>query len=137
MTFLDNAKFADELAATRAGACLVTDRFVKDVPARVAALRTDEPHRAFVMVARALFPTAHRPSSLFGATGVGTGATVHATARLERDVTLDPGVVIGPGAEIGAGTVIAANAVIGPGVRIGRNCSIIFSSRRRAMSRKP
>src|SRR5262249_38147899 len=87
-------------------------------------LRTTEPYRAFVTVARALFPTAHRPSSLFRATGVGAGATVHATAQLERDVTVDPGVVIGPGAEIGAGTVVAANAGIGPGVRIGRNCSI-------------
>jgi UDP-3-O-[3-hydroxymyristoyl] glucosamine N-acyltransferase len=124
LTFLDNHKFAGDLATTRAGACLVDDRFANAVPARVAALRTAEPYRAFVAVARALFPAAHRPSSLFGATGVAAGAAVHATARLERDVTVDPGVVIGPGAEIGAGTVIAANAVIGPGVRIGRNCSI-------------
>lgn len=124
ITFLDSARNAGALAATRAGACLVADRFAEDVPTRVAALCTDEPYRAFVAVARALFPTAHRPSSLFGATGVGAGATVHASARLERDVTVDPGVVIGPGAEIGAGTVIAANAVIGPGVRIGRNCAI-------------
>ena len=33
-----------------------------------------------------------RPSSLFGATGVGPGATVHPAARLERGVTVDPGV---------------------------------------------
>ncbi len=124
LAFLDSPKYAGELSATRAGACLVGDRFAQDVPARVVALRTSEPYRAFVMVARALFPTAHRPSSLFGTTGVGAGATVHAAARLERDVTVDPGVVIGPGAEIGAGTVIAANAVIGPEVRIGRGCSI-------------
>ena len=124
VTFLDSARFVGQLATTRAGACLVTDRFADQVPARVAALRTKEPYRGFVAVARALFPTAHRPSSLFDATGVGAGATVHGTARLERDVTVDPGVVIGPGAEIGAGTVLAANAVIGPGVRIGRNCSI-------------
>jgi len=124
LTFLDNAKFAGELAVTRAGACLITERFVKDAPSRVAALRVGEPYRAFVTVARALFPSAQRPSSLFGAEGVSPGATLHATARLENGVTVDPGAVIGPGAEIGAGSVIAANAVIGPGVRIGRNCSI-------------
>src|SRR5260370_868817 len=83
-----------------------------------------EPYRAFVTVARALFPTALRPSSLFGAEGVAPGATVHPTARVENGVSIDPGVVVGAGAEIGAGTVIAANAVIGPGVRIGRNCAI-------------
>ena len=124
LTFFANTKYAGQVASTRAGACLVTEQFEKDVPGRVAALRTREPYRAFVMVARALFPDAQRPSSMFGATGVWAGATVHAAARLERDVTIDPGVVIGPGAEIGAGSVIAANAVIGPGVRIGRDCSI-------------
>jgi UDP-3-O-[3-hydroxymyristoyl] glucosamine N-acyltransferase len=124
LTFIDNAKYANELAATRAGACLATARFEPDVPSRVAALRAREPYRAFVMVARALFPTAQCPSSLFGTDGVAAGAIVHAAARLERGVTVDPGAVIGPGAEIGAGTVIAANAVIGPGVRIGRQCAI-------------
>jgi UDP-3-O-[3-hydroxymyristoyl] glucosamine N-acyltransferase len=124
LTFLDNPKYAGELATTHAGACLVTPRFEKDVPGGVAALRAREPYRAFVAVARALFPTAQRPSSLFGAEGIAAGATVHSKARLEQGVTVDPGAVIGPGAEIGAGTVIAANAVIGPGVRIGRNCSI-------------
>jgi UDP-3-O-[3-hydroxymyristoyl] glucosamine N-acyltransferase len=124
VTFLDDTRYAGALAATRAGACLVSERFENEVPAHVATLRALEPYRAFVAVAHALFPTANRPSSLFGATGVGTGASVHATARLERDVIVDPGVVIGPGAEIGAGTTIAANAVIGPGVRIGRSCAI-------------
>jgi UDP-3-O-[3-hydroxymyristoyl] glucosamine N-acyltransferase len=124
LTFLDNPKFAGELAVTRAGACLIAERFAKDAPGRVAALLAREPYRAFVTVARALFPAAQRPSSLFGVEGVSPGATLHPTARLENGVAVDPGAVIGPGAEIGAGSVIAANAVIGPGVRIGRDCSI-------------
>lgn len=124
LSFLDSGKYAAELAATRAGACLIAARFDKDVPARIAVLRVDEPYRAFVMVARALFPTAQRPSSLFDGQDIAAGASVHRTARLEHDVTIDPGVVIGPGAEIGSGTIVAANAVIGPGVRIGRNCAV-------------
>ncbi len=124
LAFFDNARYAGELAATRAGACLTAARFEKDVPSHVAALRVREPYRAFVTVARALFPTAQRPSSLFGAQGVVPGAIVHAAARLEQGVTVDPGAVIGPDAEIGADTVVAANAVIGPGVRLGRNCAI-------------
>jgi UDP-3-O-[3-hydroxymyristoyl] glucosamine N-acyltransferase len=124
ITFLADPKFAKELAGARAGACLVSERFLHDVPARIAALRVREPYRAFVAVARALFPAAERPSSLFGAEGIAPGATLHPTARLEQGVTVDPGVVIGAGAEIGAGTVLASNAVIGPGVRIGRQCAI-------------
>ncbi len=124
LAFFDNAKYGGQLAATRAGACLLAARLEPHVPSHVAALRVAEPYRAFVAVARALFPTALRPSSLFGAEGVAPGATVHPTARVENGVSIDPGAVVGAGAEIGAGTVIAANAVIGPGVRIGRNCAI-------------
>jgi UDP-3-O-[3-hydroxymyristoyl] glucosamine N-acyltransferase len=77
-----------------------------------------------VTVMRELYPDALRPSSLFDAKGVAPGTFVHASARLENGVVVDPGAVIGPRAEIGAGTVIGANAVIGPKVRIGRDCSI-------------
>jgi len=124
LAFLDSGKYVNQLATTRAGACLVVQRFEQNVPGRVAALCAREPYRAFVVVARALFPSALRPSSLFGAEGIAPGATVHASARIETGVSIDPGAVIGAGAEIGAGTVIAANAVIGPGVRIGRNCAV-------------
>ncbi len=124
LTFLDNAKYLDELATTHAGACLLAPRFASKAPPRVAVLAVGEPYRAYVAVARVLFPSSLKPSLLFAAEGVARGAHVHPTARLEPGVSLDPGVVVGPGAEIGTGTIVAANAVIGPGVRIGRDCSI-------------
>jgi UDP-3-O-[3-hydroxymyristoyl] glucosamine N-acyltransferase len=83
-----------------------------------------EPYRAFVDVARRLFPKALRPSSLSEASGTAASATVHPTARAEQGVTIEANAVIGPRAEIGADTLIAANAVIGADVRIGRGCSI-------------
>ncbi len=124
LAFLDNPKRAGELSSMRAGACLIGEKFEHLVPATTVALRSKEPYRAFVAVTRQLFPEALRPSSLFEARDVGAGATVHASARIENGVTIDPGAVVGPRAEIGAGTAIAAGAVIGPDVRIGRNCSI-------------
>jgi UDP-3-O-[3-hydroxymyristoyl] glucosamine N-acyltransferase len=123
LAFFENSKYLDDLAATRAGACLLAPRYAGKAPPGVAVLTIYEPHRAFVAVARILFPDSLRPLSMFAAAGT-AGAHVHSTARLESGVTLDPGVVVGPGAKIGAGTVVAANAVIGPGVRIGRQCSI-------------
>jgi UDP-3-O-[3-hydroxymyristoyl] glucosamine N-acyltransferase len=124
ISFLDNAKFLDALARTHAGACLLAPRFVAAAPAELAVLVAPEPYRAFVAVARALFPAALRPSSLFAARGRSAAAQVHPSARLEAGVTVDPLAVIGPRAEIGAGTVIAAGAVIGPDVAIGRDCAI-------------
>src|SRR5215470_3266242 len=124
LTFFDNAKYLDELVGMRAGACLIAPRFIKKVRPELAVLTIREPYHAFVAVARILFPDSLRPLLVFAAAGVGPGAHVHPSARLESGVSLDPGVVVGPNAEIGTGTAVAANAVIGPGVRIGRNCSI-------------
>ena len=124
LAFLDKPKYAVQLSASGAGACLTTKRYAGSAPVHISVLCVAEPYRAFVEVTRKLFPDAIRPSSLFETSGVATGAFVHPTARLESGVTIDPGVVIGPRAEIGAGTVINAGAVIGPKVRIGRDCAI-------------
>jgi UDP-3-O-[3-hydroxymyristoyl] glucosamine N-acyltransferase len=121
--FFDKKAFADVAAATHAGACLTTAALAKHLPARVVALVVKEPYRAFVQAARALFPHALRPSSLYEA-GEAAGAHVHKAARLEHGVTIEPGAVIGPRAEIGSGTIVGAGAVIGPEVRIGRDCAI-------------
>src|SRR5438876_1648190 len=124
LAFLDKAKYAPELSVSAAGACFTTERYAARAPVQMSVLCVAEPYRAFVEVARALYPDALRPSSLFGASGVAVGAFVHPSARMENGVTVDPGAVIGPHAEIGTGTVINTGAAIGPKVRIGRHCSI-------------
>src|SRR3984885_695013 len=124
LTFVDGKKFAEALRTTRAGACLMPQHFADHAPKGLIALHTEEPYRAFVAVHRKLYPQSLRPASLFETDGIFEGATIHPTARLESDVTVDPGAVIGPRAEIGAGSIIASDAVIGPDVAIGRDCSI-------------
>jgi UDP-3-O-[3-hydroxymyristoyl] glucosamine N-acyltransferase len=124
LTFFDNLKYADQLAATKAGACLVSERFEARVPSHVAVLRAAQPFREFVTVARALYSDALRPQSWFGNTGIAPSAIIDPTAHLEDDVIVDPLAVIGPNVEIGAGTVIGAGAVIAANVRIGRDCNV-------------
>jgi UDP-3-O-[3-hydroxymyristoyl] glucosamine N-acyltransferase len=124
LTFVDGNKFANALTTTRAGACLMPRRFADRAPQGLLVLHSEEPYRAFVAVHRKLYPQSLRPASLFETDGIFEGATVHPTAKLESDITVDPGAVIGPRVEIGAGSLIAANAVIGPDVTIGRDCRI-------------
>jgi UDP-3-O-[3-hydroxymyristoyl] glucosamine N-acyltransferase len=124
LTFLDNPRYLDALKRTRAGAALVHPRFASAAPIGCAVLITHEPYRAMATVMTKLYPTAVKPGSVFGETGVSPMAFVHPSARLEAGVVVDPGAVIGRRAEIGAGTVIGPNAVIGPEVRIGRDGSI-------------
>ena len=124
LTFFDNLKYADQLASTKAGACLVNERFEASVPAHVAVLRADHPFREFVKIARKLYSDALRPQSWFGNAGIAASAVIDPTARLEDGVIVDPLAVIGPNVEIGAGTVIGAGAMIAANVRIGRDCDV-------------
>ncbi len=68
ITFLVKSKYVDELANTRAGACLIAPRFMASAPRGLALLETPHPYPAFVAVARKLFPEMLRPSSLFATT---------------------------------------------------------------------
>jgi UDP-3-O-[3-hydroxymyristoyl] glucosamine N-acyltransferase len=124
LTFIDSKKYADALAATRAGACLMPERFEGRAPDTLIVLRTPEPYRAFVTVHSKLYPQSLRPASLFENSDIAPSATIHPTARLEGGITVDPGAVIGPRAEIGEGSIIGATAVIGPDVMIGRDCAV-------------
>lgn len=124
LAFCDNLKYADQLASTKAGACLVSTRFEASVPANVAVLRAAQPFREFVTIARELYSDSLRPQSWAGNAGIAPSAVIDPTAHLEDGVIVDPLAVIGPGVEIGAGTVIGSAAVIGANVRIGRDCNV-------------
>ena len=124
LAFFDNLKYAEQLAQTHAGACLVHERFEGRVPSHVAVLRAAQPFRAFVDLARHLHADALRPQSSCGNTGISPSAIIDTSARLEDDVIVDPLAIIGPDVEIGSGTLIGANVVIGPGVKIGRDCNV-------------
>jgi len=124
LTFFDNLKYAGQLASTKAGACLVSPRFESRVPAGVAVLRSAQPFRDFVNIARELYKSALRPQSWFGNPGIAASAVIDPSAHLEDGVIVDPLAVIGPNVEIGAGTVVGAGAIIGADVRIGRDCNI-------------
>lgn len=121
--FYDSRRYSVAAAKTYAGACFTTEALAAELPARTTGLVVADAYRAFVTAARALFPHALRPSSLYEA-GRAVGAHVDSSARLEDGVTIEPGAVIGPRAEIGSGTLIGANAVVGAEVRIGRDCAV-------------
>src|SRR5438105_9577942 len=109
LAFFDNLKYADQLKATKAGACLVSPRFEAQVPAHVAVLRAVQPFRAFVKLAREWHADALRPQSWFDNDGIAPSAIIDPSAHLEDGVIVDPLAVIGPRVEIGAGTVVGAD----------------------------
>lgn len=124
VTWIADARRLRQFQRTSATACFVRPDLAGDMSQDVIALETNEPEAAFALAMAQMYPSALQDGSLFAATGVSPGATVHPDARLESGVIVDPGAVIGPRAEIGSGTVVGPQSVIGPNVRIGRDCTI-------------
>lgn len=120
LSFLDNRKYAPELAASSAGACFLREDFTDRLPETTAGLITDRPYHALARALTLFYPDAARPLVY----RAGDGPPVHPDAGIEDGATIEPGAVVGPGARIGTGAVIAAGAVIGGGVRIGRDCYV-------------
>ena len=125
LTFFDNPRYLDAFRATRAAACFAAPRYAEEAPSGTVLLLAREPYRAFAQAAALFHPDAMRPRGALDApSGISPDARIHARAKLEDDVTVEPFASVGAEAEIGRGTVIAAGAVVGRGVRIGRDCSI-------------
>lgn len=119
VSFFNNRKYAEQLKATSAGACLVLQAFVARVPDTTAKLVSVDPYRSF---ARALM--LFYPESRFSQAAVTGTQHVDPSAQLEEGVIVEPGAVVGPEARIGRGSRIAAGAVVGYRVTIGRDSYI-------------
>jgi UDP-3-O-[3-hydroxymyristoyl] glucosamine N-acyltransferase len=120
LSFFDNPKYLDQLTKTEAGGCLVAPAFAERVPASTAVLKTKSPYSAFAFALRLFYADALRPI----AAKSGGGRLIHASARIDEDVIVEPGAVIGREAQIARGTTIAAGAVVGYRVSIGRDCYV-------------
>ena len=121
LVFLDAKSHGNDRGTFQAAALLCSPRDARLAPDGVAVLTVDNPKAAFAQVARLLFPSAARPGTLTGETGISAAAHVDASASLEDGVIVEPGAVIGPDVAIGRGTIVASHAVIGAHCRIGRD----------------
>ena len=118
ISFLDNPKYLSAMTATKAGACILSERHIAKAPKGLALLVSPSPYASYARIAQLFYP-APRP-----APGIAASASVHPTARLDEGVTIGPGAAVGARAEIGARTIIGPNAVVGEGVVLGEDCRI-------------
>jgi UDP-3-O-[3-hydroxymyristoyl] glucosamine N-acyltransferase len=118
LSFLGNAKYADAVAASRAGALLVPVAFAGKPAAGQAFLRVDNPSYALALLCSVLearlWP---RPAA-----GIHASSVVDPSAKVDSSAHVGPLCVIGEGARISAGTVLEARCHIGAHATIGPDC---------------
>jgi len=123
LAFFDNRKYAAQLAATKAGACILSNSNAKRAPGATATLTIATPYNAFAQALRLFYMDALRSKAASRGANL-RGTLVDSTARIGEGVTIEPGAVVGREATIGPGTTIAAGAVVGFRVVVGSDCYI-------------
>ena len=117
ITFLPNARLRDRLAATRAGAVILSpkDAALTALPRLVHA----NPYAAYARVATILHPARrHVP-------GVHRTALVDATAVVDPSATVDAFAHIGAGARIGARVHVGPYCEVGDEVELGADVDLV------------
>lgn len=118
VAFLDNRRYLDAFAASRAGACVTAAEHAPRAPGGMALLLSEAPYMAFARIARTFYPQpAVEP-------GIAPTAVIDPTAEIGAGTRVDAGAVIGRAARIGVGCHIGANVVIGESVSLGTHCLV-------------
>jgi UDP-3-O-[3-hydroxymyristoyl] glucosamine N-acyltransferase len=115
IAFVAQARYASQIASTRAGALIVPPGLLVQAQARGACIVTDDPYLYFARLTQ-WWRARHDPPP---------PARVHPSAVIDPEAVLGDGVDVGPfavidaGARVGAGARIGAHAVVGRGAEVG------------------
>ncbi|MBK6910100.1 MAG: UDP-3-O-(3-hydroxymyristoyl)glucosamine N-acyltransferase [bacterium] len=110
VSFLSNARYAQQLNQTGAGVVLVARGTVREGGDYI---ETTDPYGAFVTVLEFFHPSSGQ------AAGVHPSAVIAASARVGKNVSIGPQCVIENDAVIGDGAVLLAQVYVGSGAEIG------------------
>jgi len=120
ITFADNPRLANRLAACRAAAVITPPDFR---PEGIAFVTVANVHEAFSRIV-----TFFRPPQQDRRVGVAATAVISPTARLGHNVVVHANAVIGDAVIVGDGTVIHSGVQIMAGCRIGQNAVLFPNS---------
>lgn len=118
ITFLSNARYLPQLAASAAGCVIVAPAQREAAQARGSAIVTPDPYLYYARLTQWWAPRLRPPTPA----GVHPSAVVDASARIDASASIGALCVIGAGVSIGAGTRLAPRVTVGDGCTIGARC---------------
>jgi UDP-3-O-[3-hydroxymyristoyl] glucosamine N-acyltransferase len=124
VTFLDNRKYLEAFARSRAGAAFVDERAANRAPAGMALFLSSEPYKAYARAAQAFYPAAGVVSRRAPSAQIDAAAIVPEDCDIGANVVIERGARLGRRCRVGANTVIAAGVEIGDDCRIGANVTL-------------
>lgn len=134
IAFLANAKYAQQLHTTNAGAVILSEESAQDCPTNALVMKN--PYLGYAMVAQ-LLNTTPAPANGIHETAVigdnvvlgnnisiGANTVIESGAQLANEVTIGAGCFIGKNASIGEGSTLWSNISVYHDVIIGQKCLI-------------
>jgi UDP-3-O-[3-hydroxymyristoyl] glucosamine N-acyltransferase len=128
LAFLANPRYRAQLAATRAGAVVLSPASAAEAP--TAVLLSDNPYATYARIAALLHPAPPLEPGVHPSAVVAADARLDASAQVGPYCVIGAAVVIGPRCFIGPGVVLAADVrlvarvSIGAGVQLGARCVV-------------
>jgi UDP-3-O-[3-hydroxymyristoyl] glucosamine N-acyltransferase len=120
VSFIDNRKYISQFEQTRAGAIVVAPVLVDRAPKTAALLISEDPYRAFALIAQKFYPFSIPDADAT----IADSAIVSDGAKIGKNVTIRPGAVLKDKVEIGDNSYIGDNSVLEPAVIVGPDSRI-------------
>ncbi len=129
ISFLTNPSYRKHLAATKAGAVIMSAADAENSP--VNAIVCQNPYAAYAKISTLLYPaeefiagidsSAHVAAevSISKSASIAAGAVIESGVTLANSVRIGPGCVVQKNAKIGANTILTANVTVAHGCELG------------------
>lgn len=112
-----NHKYKEQFQATRAGACIIAEDYIKHVPESLPVFVSKTPYRDFARLLSLFYEERKRLD------GISQTAIIPASAKIGPGCKIGHYVVIGENVEIGENTSIGDYTLIDSNCIIGKECS--------------
>ena len=122
LSFVSNAKYVKDIAASNAGAILVDEKTKEHVPDGCMALVVDNPYWAMAILSKSFAPSIESNDASIAE--IGEGSTVSEKAEIARGATIGKNCTILAHVYVGSDAVIGDNTTIYPNTTIYRDCVI-------------
>lgn len=114
LTFFSNKRYINDFEKTKAGACIVEEKYISDKTKNYIV--SDNPYFTFAEIAMKFYPDSIYPNFYY--------EEKHLNKNFNKSLKLSKNSFIHNTAKIGKNVVIGVNTFIGPSVEIGDNCII-------------
>lgn len=115
ITFLSSVQYIDKLNISKAGFCLIEEKYLHKISNQIIGLINPNPYFCYAKIAQEFYQEKLPEFS---------ENNIHPLAKIGKNCNIASTAIIGKNAIIGDNCIISYNAVIQDGCKIGNNCYI-------------